>query len=207
VNSKELQKKVENLEKEVKTLKDIEQINILQRAYGYYMDNLMYDDAADLFTADGHGEFGSTLLQGQEEIRTSFRNMTKPPFEGTKKLFLHMQLQGVVHVDDGGQTARGRWQMLCLSVDYLGEPPGELTPIISHGVYENEYAKENDNWKIKRLIFNSSFHSTLYDGWVKTTSLERTYDEKPEVTADVVDRTWRSGYKVPCHFMNPVTGK
>ena len=143
MNVKELQKKVEDLEKEVRALKDIEQINTLQRSYGYYMDNLAYDDAADLFTADGHAEFGFTVLEGQDKIRASFRNMTKPPFEGTKKLYLHMQLQGVVHVDEGGQMAKGRWQMLCLSVDYLGKPPGELTPIISHGVYENEYAKEN----------------------------------------------------------------
>ena len=207
MNLKELQKKVEMLEEEISILKDIEQINVLQRAYGYYMDNLMYDDAADLFTDDGYAEFGPTVLIGQDKIRNSFRNMTKKPFEGTKKLFLHMQLQGVVNVDQGGQTAKGRWQMLCLSVDYLGKPPGELTPIISHGVYENEYAKEDATWKIKKLIFNSSFHSTLYDGWVKTNSLERTYAGTAEVTLDVVDRTWRSGYKVPCHFKNPVTGR
>jgi hypothetical protein len=207
MNSKELEKKIVNLEKEVRTLKDIEEINTLQRAYGYYMDNLAYDDAADLFAEDGHAEFGFTVLEGQDKIRASFRNMTKKPFEGTKKLFLHMQLQGVVHVDDVGQTAKGRWQMLCLSVDYLGKPPGELTPIISHGVYENAYSKENGIWKIKRMIFNSSFHSTLYDGWVKTTSLERTYDAQPDVTQEAVDRTWRSGYKVPCHYKNPVTGK
>ncbi len=207
MNSKELEKKIGNLEKEVQTLKDIEQINTLQRAYGYYMDNLAYDEAADLFTADGHAEFGFTVLEGQDKIRASFRNMTKPPFEGTKKLFLHMQLQGIVHVDEGGKTAKGRWQMLCLSVDYLGKPPGELTPVISHGVYENEYVKENGTWKIKRMIFNSSFHSTLYDGWVKKVSIERTYSEKPEVTANVIERTWPSGYKVPCHYKNPVTGK
>lgn len=207
MNLKELQKKVEMLEEEISILKDIEQINVLQRAYGYYMDNLMYDDAADLFTDDGYAEFGPTVLIGQDKIRNSFRNMTKKPFEGTKKLFLHMQLQGVVHIDQGSQTAKGRWQMLCLSVDYLGKPPGELTPIISHGVYENEYAKDNGTWKIKKLIFNSSFHSTLYDGWVKTTSLERTYAGTAEVTLDAIDRTWRSGYKVPCHFKNPVTRK
>ena len=207
MNLKELQKKVEILEEEIGILKDIEQINVLQRAYGYYMDNLMYDDAADLFTDDGYAEFGPTILVGQDKIRNSFRNMTKKPFEGTKKLFLHMQLQGVVHVAQGSQTAKGRWQMLCLSVDYLGKPPGELTPIISHGVYENEYAKEDRTWKIKKLIFNSSFHSTLYDGWVKTTNLERTYAGTAEVTLDAFDRTWRSGYKVPCHFKNPVTRK
>ena len=207
MNIKELQKKVESLEEEVRTLRDIEKINILQKAYGYYMDNMMYDDAADLFTHDGYAEFSETVVDGQEKIRNSFRNMTKKPFEGTKKLFLHMQLQGVVHLDQGGKAAKGRWQMLCLSVDYLGKPPGELTPIISHGVYENEYIQENGIWKIKRLIFNSSFHSTLKDGWVNTISLERTYVDKPEVTQNNGDRTWRSGYKVPCHFNNPVTGR
>ena len=153
MNLKELQKKVEMLEEEISILKNIEQINVLQRAYGYYMDNLMYDDAADLFTDDGYAEFGPTVLVGQDKIRNSFRNMTKKPFEGTKKLFLHMQLQGVVHVDQGGQTAKGRWQMLCLSVDYLGKPPGELTPIISHGVYENEYAKDRGHLEDKEINF------------------------------------------------------
>jgi hypothetical protein len=203
---KELQKKVEELQEEVRVLKDIDQINVLQRAYGYYMDNLMYDDAADLFSNDAYAEFSGLGLTGQDKIRNSFRNMTKPPFEGTKKLFLHMQLQGVVHVDQGGQTAKGRWQMLCLSVDYLGKPPGELTPIISHGVYENEYIKENGTWKIKKFIFNSSFHSTLYDGWAKVISIQRTYADPREVSK-AVDRTWPSGYKVPCHYKNPVTGK
>jgi hypothetical protein len=208
MNLKELQRKVESLEGEIKNLKDIEQINKLQRAYGYYMDNLMYDDAADLFTEDSYAEFSETVISGKESIRDSFRNMmTSRPEDGKRKLFLHMQLQGVVDVENGGQTAKGRWQMLCLSTGYLGEPPGELEAILSHGVYENEYVKEDGIWKIKRLIFNSSFHTTLKDGWVKKISLERTYVGNEKTRPDFGDRTWGSGYKMPLHFKNPVTGK
>ena len=208
MNLDELQKKVESLEEEVKTLKDIEQINRLQRSYGYYMDNLMYDDAADLFSEDASAEFGSTVNIGRERIRNSFRNMlTGPAFKDIKMLYLHMQLQGIVHCEPGGKAAKGRWQMLCLSTDYLGEPPGELEAIISHGVYENEYVKQEDIWKIKKFVFNSSFHSTLKDGWAKKVELLRTYPGKGDVVRNVGGRTYRSGYKVPYHFKNPVSGK
>jgi SnoaL-like domain len=205
---KELEKKIENMQKEINNLKDIEQINKLQRAYGYYMDNLMYEEAADLFADECYAEFSETIISGNENIRNSFRNMMNSrPDDGKRKLFLHMQLQGVVDVDDNGQTAKGRWQMLCLSTGYLGKPPGELEAILSHGVYENEYIKNNDIWKINRLIFNSSFHTTLKDGWVKTISIDRTYVGDEKIRHDFGDRTWRSGYKMPLHFKNPVTGQ
>lgn len=205
---KELEKKIENMQKEINNLTDIDRINKLQRAYGYYMDNLMYDDAADLFTDDCYAEFSETIISGKENIRDSFRNMmTSRPEDGKRKLFLHMQLQGVVDVDNSRQTAKGRWQMLCLSTGYLGKPPGELEAILSHGVYENEYVKENGIWKINKLIFNSSFHTTLKDGWVKKISIDRTYVGDEKIRADFGDRTWRSGYKMPLHFKNPVTDK
>jgi len=47
-----MEEKIQSLEEKVQTLEDIEQIKIVQKSYGYYMDNLMYDDAADLFTDD-----------------------------------------------------------------------------------------------------------------------------------------------------------
>jgi len=48
------------------------------------MDNLMYDDAADLFTDDCH----AFHIHGREELKKSFNTFTTPRFEGTKKLFL-----------------------------------------------------------------------------------------------------------------------
>jgi len=38
VNAKELEAKVKALENQVRTLTDIEEIKILQKTYGYYLD-------------------------------------------------------------------------------------------------------------------------------------------------------------------------
>src|SRR5271157_5902506 len=112
MNFEELAEQFKILQDKVRTLEDIEQIKTLQRAYGYYVDNMMPDDVADLFTDDGTFQLGGNVCLGQKNIRDYFRRaMSKLP-DGTKKLDLHMQLQGVVHIDQSGQTAKGRWQML-----------------------------------------------------------------------------------------------
>jgi len=87
--------------------------------------------------------------------------------------------------------------MLCLKTDYVGD---ELESIISHGVYECEYRKEDGIWKISNLVFNSSFQTTLKDGWAKRPVIY------PKAPGDVA-KTWASGYKMPLHYKNPVTGK
>ena len=95
------------------------------------------------------------------------------------------------------KTTKGRWNMLCLKTDYVGE---ELESIISHGVYECEYRKEDNIWKISNLVFNSSFQTTLKDGWANKPVIY------PKTPGDVA-KTWASGYKMPLHYKNPVTGK
>jgi hypothetical protein len=193
MNFNEMEEKIKTLEAKVKELEDIEQIKIVQKSYGYYMDNLMYDDAADLFTDDCH----AFHIDGREALKVSFNTFTTDRFEGTKKLFLKQQLMGVIHVDKEGKTAKGRWNMLCLKTDYVGD---DLESIISHGVYECEYRKEDGIWKISTLVFNSSFQTTLKDGWAAKPVI---YPKSP---GDVA-KTWASGYKMPLHYKNPVTGK
>jgi hypothetical protein len=193
MNAKEMEAKIKFLEDKITRLEDIEQIKILQYAYGFYMDNLMYDDAADLFT----DECDAFAFHGREPLKKSFNTFTTDRFEGTKKLFLKFQLMGIIHLSEDGNRAKGRWNMLCLKTDYVGD---ELESIISHGVYECEYAKDNGIWKIDKLKFNSSFQTNLKDGWAKR---PRLYPLAP----GAVDKTWISGYKVPMHYKNPVTGK
>ena len=76
MNSKEMEEKIKSLEEKVQTLEDIEQIKIVQKAYGFYMDNLMYDDAADLFTDDCH----AFHIQGRENLKASFNTFTNRSF-------------------------------------------------------------------------------------------------------------------------------
>jgi len=75
------------------------------------MDNLMYDDAADLFTDDCH----AFHIQGRGELKASFNTFTTPRFEGTKKAVpSNSSCNGVSMWEKGNKTAKGRWNMLCL---------------------------------------------------------------------------------------------
>jgi len=208
MNLKELEREVVSLREKVRTLEDIEQIKTLQRAYGYYLDNQNIDDLGDLFADNATTEMGPGINEGKEKIKESLKKNMFKRNDGSKRLWVHLQFQGVINVDPDGKKANGRWQMLGLSTDYLGKSPGVLEPMIGLGVYENEYVKENNSWKIKKLTFNRWFRCKWQDGWVKETIIEpEESGPPPTIRLDIGDRTWRSGYKVPIHFKNPVTGR
>ena len=70
----ELEKKVALLEEKVKALEDIQQIDRLQKIYGYYLDNNMMDKVIDLFSDDAESvEIGDRgLFRGKEGVRRFF---------------------------------------------------------------------------------------------------------------------------------------
>jgi hypothetical protein len=49
----ELEAKITALENEVSFFKDIETIRRLQKSYGYYVEHLMVDELAELWSDDG----------------------------------------------------------------------------------------------------------------------------------------------------------
>jgi hypothetical protein len=106
--------------------------------------------------------------------------------------------------------------MLSFQTLPLAEEPNVLRPIILNGVYENEYVKESGKWKIKKLVFNSTFCTTLEDGWVRKPVClfapakdvkEYVKSLNPDRLGGYDDLTYVSGYRVPLNFNNPVTGK
>ena len=99
---------------EIRTLQDIEKINKLQRAYGYYLEHWMAREIIDLFS-DGP-DVSLTLFPGtfvgKDRIKEYFAQ-NKPGLKGneTNNEFYHqmMQVSGIVDVDLDGKTAKGRW--------------------------------------------------------------------------------------------------
>ena len=138
-----LKAEVVGLRQEAQMANDYVAIANLQASYGYYVDKMRWDEAADLFTRNATLEIaGRGVFVGQDHIRTYLHALGELKY-GT--LFNHMQLQPVIHVTAGGATARARWRTL-MQVGHLGKEArwGE-------GTYENEYVKEDGVWKIKTL--------------------------------------------------------
>ena len=201
--------KLKELEARIRTLEDIEEIKKLQRIYGYYLDNGMYEEVIDLFSDDtesveitDHGVF-----LGKEGVKKMFWDILgkggaqSPPWG----LHLVMQHQGVVNVESNGRTAKGRWQGWMVGVTSQAGIPRQFW---GHGIYENEYVKEDGKWKFRKLYFNLTFRTPFEDGWLKTPVVGQAINDpvKPD-RPPTAYHPYPSGYVVPYHWENPVGGR
>ena len=148
---------LEDLERRIQVLEDMEAIKRLKARYCAYCDN-NYDveGIAALFTADAVWDGGSFgRYEGREAIRAFF--------QGAPQLLsfaMHQVMNPVIEVQ--GERASGQW--------YIFEPvtftDGEQAGWIA-GRYEDEYVKVGGEWKYKRLRFFPLFSTPFDQGWVK----------------------------------------
>jgi hypothetical protein len=220
----ELEMRLKALEEDNKSLRarlvkeeDTEEIKRLQRAYGYYLERVMFNEIADLFVDDPGVEMrwvGYGTFIGKEKIRKVWEML---PSRGTPELLhLGIQLSPIITIAPDGRSAKGRWY--CLGGG--GFPVGErIAATLSIGIYENEYVKQDGKWKIKVLAYNRMFSCKVQG--VVPPELELT--EMPErnenddhmqmypfdIPSDIsqAEVEYPSGYIRPFHFMHPVTGK
>lgn len=145
-------------------VRDVNQIENLQKTYGYYLDKMLWDQVADLFAGDGTMEIGpSGVYEGTASIRAYLYSLSggvQGPVEG--ELYEHMQLQPIITVAPDGQTARGRWRAF-MQLGTHGQGTGGTW---GEGVYENLYRKEDGVWKISSLRFYPNFLAPYEGGWM-----------------------------------------
>ena len=157
--------RLNRLEANVQAAEDIRAIKRLQRAYGYYLDKGMWEDLAAFFTEDAVANYPAGVFVGHESIRRHlFMNVGGGKMGdiglGDNRLYNHMNIQPVVHLDPGGQTARGRWRAFAM----FGSQGGGAT--WAEGVYEVQYARVGGVWKISKLDYYSGFGAPYDTGWV-----------------------------------------
>ncbi len=206
----ELEARVKTLEKEVKTLKDIDEIKTLQRAYGYYLEHWMSQEVIDCFSDSPDvvlSLYEGTWL-GKDGVRRYFTR------ENISPEFIHqvMQLSPIVDVDPDGERAKGRWY----SWGAVAAPVEKgVRQFIMAGIYECEYIKENGKWRILKLQYSLHISADPREGWVRPERVatidlnaKRKYlGPKPDIAPHGMDTRYPSGYIFPCHFKHPVTGK
>lgn len=141
---------LEELEKRIKALEDIEEIKNMHRQYVYWLATRRHwEDMVDCFAEDAIADiriYGPRF--GKAEIAKLFRNiiteariMPKSP-EGGKFL-----TQPVITID--GDRATGHW-LLDMFFDDVTTPEGP-TLKLQKGRYDAEYIRENGKWKFRYL--------------------------------------------------------
>ena len=187
-------------------LEDVEAIKRLQRIYGYYLDKALWSEAIALFTDDCEIEIsGRGIYRGHRGADIMFRILLGNGREGLAhgRLLNHMQLQGVVHLDDDGRGAKGRWRAF-IQAGEVG-----LRAIWSEGVYEMVYAKVGGQWLIRTLRWFATYYVPYDAGW-KQPSLPLNLPSSeypPDAPPSVKYEPYPAVFVPPFHYPKPVTGK
>jgi hypothetical protein len=198
-----LETKLTMLEREVLLLEDTKAIKRLQRAYGYYADKKLSAEITELFATDATAEVGGLgVFVGKARVAQLYDFLLGGKLEHGQ-LFNHMILQGVVHVGNGGTTAKGRWRAL-IQIGEHGE-----SAIWSEGPYENVYVKEDGVWKISRLHWYATLTAPYDPGWHKAQMPMDGPSEvlPPDRPPSELYRSYPSAYLPPYHYDNPVSGR
>ena len=190
-------------------IRDINELENLQRIYGYYTDKMLWDHVVDLFTDDATLEIGlSGVYAGKDSIRSYLYSLSdgrQGPLEGV--LYEHLQLQPIITLADDGLSAQGRWRTLIQTGTYGAGSGGQW----GEGPYENVYVKEDGVWKISKLRWYATFIAPYEGGWLNVSEdAVSEYSAGRGVTPERPSSGDYPSYPAasipPFHFANPVTG-
>src|ERR1700761_7531178 len=104
-----VQLRVATLAANVQLAEDLSHIEKLQRAYGYYVDKGLWEDLSELFTEKAVANYPAGVFIGHKTIREHlYMNVGGHQVGdiglGNGRLYDHMNIQPVVHIDAGGLT-------------------------------------------------------------------------------------------------------
>ncbi len=173
---------IDELEKEVRRLSDIEEIKQLKARYGAMCNNNHdYTQVDSIFAPEAEWAAGD---------ETAFSN--GGGHIGRKKIAEHLkwhqtQLDGIpgkgvlghnfmnprIVVDDDGVHASGQWTMIGFYRTFVGRKTTGSKSFIEQGEYDEQYVKIDEEgsldsdgrWYIQRLMFNETLWASPQDGW------------------------------------------
>jgi hypothetical protein len=202
----EIRARLEAVETRGAAVGDINEIENLQRSFGFYFDKMLWDHVADLFADDGTIELGfSGVYIGKERIRDYLYSLSggrQGPLEGVLNNF--MQLQPIITLGEDGRSAQGRWRALVLT-GVSGSGSGGNW---GEGPYENTYVKEDGVWKIRSLRWYGRFVAPYEGGWIEVDEQAlRDLTVSPTLEPDAPPsggyEPYPSASTAPFHFANP----
>ena len=166
-----LENQVKEQQKEIRRLGDIEAIKKLQKAYGYYVEHMMWREIIDCFSdsPDVCLDWLEGKYLGKAGVRKYFERMESMPPE-----FMHqvMQIAGIVDIEQDGKTAKGRWY--AFGGIFVPREDGMRRSFVT-GIYELVYIKEDGIWKILSLQWVIPYAVRIPEGWALPEDGNRPY--------------------------------
>jgi hypothetical protein len=134
----------------------------VSNAYGYYIDEFLWDNTAELFSVNGSKELaGVGNYIGREHVRESMVGRYGRGGRRAGTMTLHQKTSPVVTVAADGSAARIRNKLLQLN----SSRDGDGSYII--GIYENNIVRENGVWKISRMDLDYTWNASYSTGWAR----------------------------------------
>lgn len=150
----------------------------LLNAHSYYLDEMRWDDVADLFAANGSDEVGQLgVYAGRERIRAALRTLYPRDGRPAGVLAIHQTTQPVIDVAPDGASAKIRERVLQVGGRLGAE--GEWRA----GVYEGEAVLEDGVWKLAALDLDYTWAAPYRGGWAAVAAGAE-FDPDPGVGSD-----------------------
>ena len=206
-----LEQKLATLEHRLLLQEDVEKVRVLAFSYGYYMDNVLYDQVKALLSKNiescevsGYGVF-----LGHKGCVRMWTDLIGKPLGADKnqlafgRLAKHYMLKDVITVAPDGKSAKGRFDYLSMGGAF--ERPERTGSQI--GIYNMSFVKEDGVWKISK--FWVAFDTINYNqrDWATNPAIRC---PNPDVAPDAPGTFYHPFPEtgvIAFHYPNPVTGQ
>jgi hypothetical protein len=155
---------LEALAARVQVLEDIEQIRRVKYRYCYYNDVDDIEKLMTCFSRDCQVNMGlGREANGKAEVEALFRKS-----HSIIEFSSHMVTNPIIDVN--GDKATGVWYVLVPNTRYG-------TAVWTHARYEEDYVREDGEWKISKEVINMFFVTPYDKGWQKERVLQGLTDK------------------------------
>lgn len=156
---------LDSFARDVERTEGVRAVKDLQSSYAQYAQYGLWKEVGALFAADGSFVFDGSVkpaqrVKGPAAITAFLRDRYGGGREGISKDSLSAMMidSPVVNLSADGNGAKVRWQALIFH--------GQGTQArIEGGVFENDYVRDNDVWKIQTVHYHPQFDGPYEEGW------------------------------------------
>lgn len=183
-------------------------------AYGYAIDEFLWDDMADLFAENGWKELSYIgRYTGRERIRQSVVDRYGRGGRRPNSMTFHQKTQPVISVSEDGNSSSIRTRLF--QMNSSRQSGGSWMS----GIYENTAVKENGVWKLASMDLDYTWSADYLGGWsvVEPGAFNRFVPAPGSLTGTAAPDAPLRGIITPpyptdpvdmaFHYRNPVSGR